>query len=155
MAKRDPPFTRIAYQNLGNDLIIVERLNREFETWSRSKKGVDDLIGRIRKVTGMSVDQARRVAQTERTRIQGQARYEAIRELNKTLVGQKRYRKQWVARQDGKTRDSHDELSGTVQKANQYFVTITGAKLMYPGDPNAPPGEIINCRCYIRKVAPK
>lgn len=154
--KRDiPPFSRIAYQNMGNDLLIVEKLNREMETWVKSKKSVDDLIDRIRSVTGMSYNQARRVAQTERTRVQGQARYEAIKELNKTLVGQRRYRKEWVARSDEKTRDTHAELSGTVQYADRYFVTSTGARLMYPGDPRAPAEEVINCRCYIRKMAPR
>lgn len=149
-----PPFSRIAYQNLGNDKIIVERLNREMETWAKSKKGIDDLIDRIRSVTGMSYSQARTVARTERTRVQGQARYEAIRELNRGLVGQRRYRKEWIARADEKTRDTHAELSGSIVRANEYFVSSSGARLMYPGDPRAPAEEIINCRCYIRKVAP-
>lgn len=157
MARRReiPPFSRIAYQNMGNEKPIVERLNREMETWIKSKKSVDDLIDRIRSVTGMSYTQARTVARTERTRVQGQARYEAIKELNRTLVGKRRYRKEWIARRDDKTRDTHAELSGTVQYADRYFVTSSGAKLMYPGDPHAPAKEIINCRCYIRKIAPK
>ena len=149
-----PPFSRIAYQNLGNDRLIVERLNREMETWAKSKKGIDDLIDRIRSVTGMSYTQARTVARTERTRVQGQARYEAIRELNRGLVGKRRYRKEWIARADEKTRDTHAGLSGSIVRANEYFVSPSGAKLMYPGDPRAPAEEIINCRCYIRKVAP-
>ena len=157
MAKRQelPAFSRIAYRNLGNDRLIVERLNRELETWIRSKKGVDDLIDRIRSVTGMSYNQAKRVAQTERTRVQGQARYEAIKELNRTMGHRRKYRKEWIARADDKTRDTHEELSGTVQYADRYFVTSTCARLMYPGDPNAPAEEIINCRCYIRKIAPR
>lgn len=157
LARRNeiPPFSRIAYRNLGNDRLIVERLNREMDAWIRSKRGVDDLIDRIRSVTGMSYHQAQRVARTERTRVQGQARYEAILELNRTLVGKRRYRKEWIARRDDKTRDTHAELSGSVQYADRYFVTSTGAKLMYPGDPRAPAEEIINCRCYIRKIAPK
>lgn len=150
-----PPFSQIAYQNLGNEKLIVERLNRELETWLRSKKSVDDLIDRIRKVTGMSHTQAKRVAQTERTRVQSEARLEAIRELNRQLVGQRRYRKQWIARNDEKTRDTHAEISGAIMPANQYFVMTSGARLMYPGDPRAPAEEIINCRCYIRRIAPR
>ena len=157
LAKRQelPPFSRIAYQNLGNDRIIVERLNRELEAWTRSHKSVDDLIDRIRTVTGMRYNQARTVARTERTRVQGQARHEAIKELNRTLGHRRKYRKEWIARVDEKTRDTHAELSGTVQYADRYFVTSSGARLMYPGDPNAPAEEIINCRCYIRKIAPR
>lgn len=154
-AKNIPPFSKIAYNNLGNDRLIVERLNREMEQWIRSKKSVSDLVERIRKVAGVSLHQAQTIARTERTRVQGQARYEAIRELNRSLRGKRRYRKEWVARHDDKTRDTHAELSGTVQYANQYFVTSSGAKLMYPGDPSAPAKEIINCRCYIRKIAPR
>lgn len=150
-----PPFSRIAYGNLGNDRPIVERLNREMETWIKSKKSVDDLIDRIRKVTGMSYTQAVRVAQTERTRVQNEARLETIKELNRHLVGQRRYRKEWIARRDDRTRDTHAEISGTIVRANEYFRTSSGAKLMYPGDPRAPAEEIINCRCYIRRVAPK
>lgn len=150
-----PPFARIAYQNLGNEKLIVERLNRELETWIRSKKGVDDLIERIRKVTGMSYTQAARVAQTERTRVQNEARLETIKELNRELVGKRRYRKEWIARADDRTRDTHAEISGSIVRANEYFRTSSGAKLMYPGDPRAPASEIINCRCYIRRVAPK
>ena len=158
MAKRGqiPPFSRIAYNNLGNDKAIVDRLNREMEKWLRSKKSVSDLIGRIRDVTGMSYWQAKRVAQTERTRVQNQARHEAIRDENRRRVGMKRYRKQWVHRPVAdKPRDDHVAMSGTVVHANEYFHLPSGARLMYPGDPTAPAGEIINCHCYIRKVAPE
>ena len=149
-----PPFSRIAYRNLGNDRLIVERLNREMEAHIRSKRGMDDLIDRIRKVTGMSYHQARTVARTERTRVQGQARYEAIRALNASMPGQRRYRKEWIARNDEKTRDSHAAMSGQIQYATRPFVTGAGNKLMFPGDPNAPASEVINCRCYIRRVSP-
>lgn len=150
-----PPFSRIAFQNLGNERQIVEKLNRELDLWIRSKKGTDDLIERIRKTINSSYSRAATIAQTERTRVQNEARLEAIKELNRTRVGMKRYRKQWIARRDNKTRDTHADLGGTIQYADRYFVTKTGAKLMYPGDPLAPPGEIINCRCYIRKILPK
>lgn len=156
-ARRDPPFTRIAYQNMGNDKIIVNRLQREMETWMRSKKSVNDLIGRVQKVTGMSYDQARRVAQTERTRVQGEARYDALKGENKQRRANKQHaaRKEWVARGDGKTRDTHAALSGTVEYVDRYFVSPSGARLLYPGDPSAPAAEIINCRCYMRRVEVK
>ena len=140
---------------MGNDLLIVEKLNREMDTWVQSKKSVDDLIDRIRAVTQKSYERAFTVARTERTRVQGQARYEAIKELNKKLVGKRRYRKEWIARRDDRTRDTHAEISGSIVRANEYFVMTSGAKLMYPGDPRAPADEVINCRCYIRKVAPR
>lgn len=151
-----PPFSKIAYNNLGNDKLIVGRLNRELETWMKSKKGVDELIKRIATVTNMDYNHARTVARTERTRVQGQSRYEAIRQQNRALpYNQRHYRKQWVARDDSRTRDTHAELSGTVVPATQYFITKVGTRLMYPGDPRAPVEEVINCRCYIRRAQPK
>lgn len=155
-ARRDPPFTKIAYQNMGNDKVITARLTRELETWLRSKQSVDDLIGRIQKVAGMSFDQAKRVAQTERTRVQGQARYEAILDENKQR--RKKHlradKKEWVHRNVAKEpRKTHAAMSGDVVRANEYFVTPSGNRLLYPGDPNAPVSETINCHCYMRKKA--
>lgn len=156
MAKVRPvPFSRVAYRNLGRDQVIVDRLNREMESWIRSKKGLDDLIDRIRTVTGQSYTQARTVARTERTRVQGQARYEALKAQNQALGHRRKWRKEWIARADEKTRDTHADLSGTVEYVDRYFVTSKGNRLLYPGDPNAPASEIINCRCYIRGVRPK
>ena len=154
-ARRDPPFSKIAYNNLGNDLVIVSRLNREMETWMRSKKGVDELIGRIQHVTGMSYNQAKRVAQTERTRVQGQARYEAITAENKQRRTKKQHaaKKEWVHRNAAKEpRKTHAAMSGDIVRANEYFQTPDGNRLLYPGDPNAPASETINCHCYIRKA---
>lgn len=115
---------------------------------------MDDLIDRIRTVTGQSYTQARTVAHTERTRVQGQARYESLKELNRSIGHRRKWRKEWIARADEKTRDTHAGLSGTVEYVERYFVTSEGNRLLYPGDPNAPAKEIIGCRCYIRGVRP-
>jgi hypothetical protein len=32
---------------------------------------------------------------------------------------------------------------------HQPFVTPLGIELMYPGDPNAPAGDVVNCRCVV------
>jgi len=58
--------------------------------------------------------------------------------------------KSWVATADTRTRQSHLRAHMTY-KANPIPVEepfiVGGAKLMYPGDPNGPPEETINCRC--------
>ncbi len=58
--------------------------------------------------------------------------------------------REWSATSGSKpTRESHIALDGQKRGFNEpYDSPVTGAKLMYPGDPNAPAEEIINCRCW-------
>jgi SPP1 gp7 family putative phage head morphogenesis protein len=49
----------------------------------------------------------------------------------------------WSATQDERTRDSHFYLNGEVRNVGEEFAK----NLRFPGDPNAPAEEVINCRC--------
>ena len=51
----------------------------------------------------------------------------------------------WTAVMDPATRPSHQMLDGEEVMYKQKFSN----GLMYPGDPNGPAREIINCRCSI------
>lgn len=51
--------------------------------------------------------------------------------------------KRWVATLDKRTRDHHLHMNGEVVAMDKPFSN----GLMFPGDPDGPPGEIINCRC--------
>lgn len=55
----------------------------------------------------------------------------------------------WGATGDGRTRHSHMALNGQRKKFGVPFVTIRGARMLFPGDTSlgAPPEETINCRC--------
>ena len=55
----------------------------------------------------------------------------------------------WVSHKDERTRDTHLRANGTQPNAMGLFEVGT-ASLAYPGDPSGPPGETINCRCYLR-----
>ena len=102
------------------------------------------IIRRIKRVAGMSAKQAKRVAQTERNRIQSEARDRGINEaVNRGLAMQK----QWIARLVN-TRDSHERVHLEVVDAGAKFSN----GLEFPGDPNAPPAEIINCFCVIKPI---
>ena len=57
-------------------------------------------------------------------------------------------RKEWLAVQDGNTRDSHSMVDGEVKNINEPFSNM----LMFPGDPEGLPGEVINCRCALLPV---
>ena len=61
--------------------------------------------------------------------------------------------REWVATPDGRGRESHMMMDGQVQPTGTPFESpLTGAKLMYPGDPAALPEETVNCRCAIVAV---
>ena len=62
-------------------------------------------------------------------------------------------KKKWIATLDSKTRDTHAELDGQEVDEDQPFV-VNGMEIMYPGDPNADPSLVYNCRCSLGWVYP-
>lgn len=52
-------------------------------------------------------------------------------------------RKEWIASGDDRVRDSHNDVDGEKRKIDEAYSN----GLMYPNDPNADAGEIVNCRC--------
>lgn len=136
------PFSRLAYQNLGRNTAIRRRLEHELSQATILGESQEKLIKRIMNVTGQAQWQAKRVAQTERTRVQSQARWEAGNEAMALGV---RVVNEWSARMIN-TRDTHAELDGKVALQGEYF---PGSPLRYPGDPTAPAHEVINCHCVM------
>lgn len=67
-----------------------------------------------------------------------------------------RVKKRWLATLDNRTRDTHAELDGQEVPVDEPFtVTLddgTEAEIMYPGDPNAEPELVYNCRCTMIEV---
>lgn len=62
--------------------------------------------------------------------------------------------KKWVATLDRRTRDSHRHLDGQEVPYNEDFESDHGA-IRYPGDPEADPAEVFNCRCTMITIFPK
>ena len=145
MAKNESPFSKIAYQNLGQNTVIRKRLQAELAQAAALGESQRKIIERIRKVTGMAAYQAKRVAQTERTRVQSQARWMVGEEACAAGV---RVINEWSARMVN-TRDSHAALDGVKKPQGEPFETIWGNELDYPGDPKAPAREVINCHCVL------
>lgn len=59
-------------------------------------------------------------------------------------------RKTWISQEDSRVRDSHRALDRTSVPMDKPFVSPSGAKLRFPGDPRAPIEETANCRCFLR-----
>lgn len=90
--------------------------------------------------TGMSwYDVAKRDARTAVTGLDGLLSTDAMRRQGYGY-------KQWVARHDERTRDTHAAADGQRVPVGQPF-SVGGASLDHPGDRRGPAGEVINCRC--------
>ena len=64
-------------------------------------------------------------------------------------------RKQWIATLDDRTRDTHRHLDGQIVGVKESFRigTKDGTEtIRYPGDPNAAPALVYNCRCTMKSV---
>lgn len=92
-----------------------------------------------------------RIARTEMLAALNKARDDAIRQ--QVLAGKldaMDVTKVWQAALDGRTRDTHRALHGQKIGLEGAFQSPSGATLRYPGDPDAPPEEHINCRCWLQ-----
>ncbi|MFJ1706882.1 phage portal protein [Kitasatospora sp. NPDC088346] len=56
--------------------------------------------------------------------------------------------RRWVAHDDGRTRPEHEAADGQTQPLGQPFA-VGQDLLRHPGDPQAPPGQALNCRCRL------
>lgn len=139
------PFTKIAYNNLGKDKVIVQRLQDQFIQGVMNGESQQKLIERVKNVTGQSTRQAKRVVQTERNRVQSQGRQRSIDEANEMGVDTDR---EWSARMF-RTREAHRNLNGKIAKAGEMFQSDLG-EIEFPGDPSASAENTINCFCLIK-----
>jgi len=56
--------------------------------------------------------------------------------------------KRWVSRHDARVRPTHTIAHGQTVRLEDRFI-VGAARMLYPGDPTAPPGEVMNCRCTL------
>jgi hypothetical protein len=110
--------------------------------------GQEEIARRIVEATGeqIAMDRARRIARTE---VHNAAMYgqQAAAEASPLA-----FEKVWLATEDARTRKSHADANGQRVALDQPFVLQTprgAVRLMFPGDPEAPAGETINCRCTV------
>lgn len=154
LQEKQSPFSKIAYQNLGKNDAIRRRLQNEMAIAIINGESQEKMMKRISDVVGNAFYNAKRTAQTERTRIQAQATHETATEAH--AMGIRTY-KQWSTRMVN-SRDNHIALNGAIALTNELFkYSASGAEvpypMMYPADPSAPASEVVNCHCvYIEHV---
>jgi hypothetical protein len=96
-------------------------------------------------VDGVSGSQATALARTDMIGLANGASQAAATDA---FAGREDVLKVWLATEDERTRETHVEANGQEVSLNEYF-DVGGYPLMYPGDPDGPDEEVINCRCTI------
>lgn len=116
-----------------------------------SNSQIDRMVDRYREQ--MLTYRAENIARTETLRAVSQARQEALEQtLEQAGVEAEAVRRRWVATKDARTRDSHAAMDGQEVGMDEPFITPSGVPIMWPGDPNAPASESINCRCTVQTL---
>jgi hypothetical protein len=89
------------------------------------------------------------IGRTEAMRAVNQGNEEAYRQaIADGTLDAEQLRREWRTRLDGRERRTHEFLNGEVRGWGEPWVTENGV-LRYPGDPEAPARETIQCRCAL------
>lgn len=100
----------------------------------------DELANQIRDdFNGISKGRAKTIALTETTAAYSYGRNEA---MHKAGVE----KKQWLASGLSNVRPTHQDADGQIVPLSEPFL-VGDDELMFPGDPNGSPSEVINCHC--------
>ncbi|MFE0763697.1 phage minor head protein [Streptomyces smyrnaeus] len=134
---------------------LAEAARTELAAGVEAGESVEELRARLRAAfdrEGAHLGPAReqRIARTEATRAWNTATLAAARAVtgpDRPLV------KQWITRHDARVRDAHEDVNGQIRLLAESF-TVAGVDMQAPGDPTAPAGLVVNCRCRLA-VAPE
>lgn len=134
-------------------------------TWNRQKvenaitqgiiqgESVDQIAERLAKeLQSTNMNKMRMFARTAITGAQNAGRQKQMEDAEEKGI---KVRKQWVATLDDRTRDTHQHLDGQIVPVSEAFHvgTKNGTEsIRYPGDPNAAPAMVYNCRCTMKSV---
>lgn len=113
-------------------------------------EGVAAIAKRITGITSGTIGRTRAlvIARTETHNASTAAQDSALDALDLPEV-----QREWLSAEDERTRPTHVRADGQIRNQNEAF-DVGGVKMMRPGDPSAPPREIINCRCIAAAVVP-
>lgn len=107
---------------------------------------LDQIAKRIARATGSrNRNQILTTARTAMTSAQNAGRQITLHQAEDKGI---RVHKEWMATLDEHTRVKHRRLDGQQRPIDQPF-SIDGIRIMFPGDPQAPPSMTYNCRCTL------
>jgi len=115
---------------------------RQLQQGLDAGEGLNELTSRIKNILGSNLQRARYIARTQTAGAVSTGRHAGMKESGVKL-------KTWLTSRDSEVRDSHRTAESRYADGislDMPFQLDTGS-VMYPGDPNGPAAEIINCRC--------
>lgn len=123
----------------------TKKVNAEVLQGILQGESIPDIAKRLSHVTEMNKAAAIRNARTSVTSAECKGRQDSyIRATNDGII----LKREWIATNDGRTRHSHRLLDGQIAEVDKPFESEFG-DIMYPGDPEANPANVYNCRCTI------
>lgn len=123
----------------------TQKVNSEILQGILQGDSIPNMAKRLRKVTEMNRNSAIRNARTTVTSAENKGRMDMLHDAEDKGV---QTMKVWIATSDNRTRDAHAELDGEEAHVDEPFDNEFG-KIMYPGDPDADPANVYNCRCSL------
>lgn len=140
--------------------------HRKYQRWCTQKinsavlqgifqgESVSTMAKRLESVTRMDKEAALRNARTMVTSAECKGRQDSYEQAQKDGI---QIEREWIATNDRRTRHAHVYLDGKTAAVDEPFetkvqvnkTTFVTDKIMYPGDTNALPANVYNCRCTI------
>ena len=136
-------FARIRNRLVGVGQTAYEEATDALRTSLEMGEGTAKAAERVRESLGVTLRRATTIARTEAAAAVNGADASISAEL---AAADLPHRVEWMATEDHRTRVTHADADGQQIEPGQKF-QVGGASLAYPGDPEGPPGEVINCRC--------
>ena len=138
---------KLPYKNLNVDKDKkwnARQLNSSVLQGILQGESMPQIAKRIKPIVNNNKNAAIRNARTMVTGAENRGKSDRFHELqNKGAI----IRKVWMSTPDDRTRDWHLSMDGQEVDLDDYFVDGNGNELLYPGDPDAEPDTVYNCRC--------
>lgn len=127
----------------------TKQVNSEVLQGILQGESIPNIAKRLQNVTEMNLASSIRNARTSTTSAQNRGRMDSFHRAEEMGV---KLLKVWLSTNDPRTREEHVELDGQEREIDEPFENSLG-EIMYPGDPDADPANVYNCRCtMITKV---
>lgn len=118
---------------------VQKNLRKEIQKGIAASESPEKIVERIKGLFNISTARAKLIAQTQ---VMSVVNFGRSQQINASQYPAR----EWLTMMDSVVRDTHVPMHGSVQINGVPWV-VNGASMMYPGDPNAPASEVINCRC--------